>query len=159
MTYDIEFALSCGFADYMQAMCSTQPGQVMDTKVCPIVTFYDPMSVDDANRMTIMVPNAATDVPQPGRFVGSIDMGLKTIWTQPTIKSDFANHRARLKDIRDKLLPADLLTRLAPYLPNGMAIDFVHPQKRFTSHIAEAGANWIYSGTIFEVAGYFTAEA
>ncbi len=158
MDFAIEFAVSDLFQAYLQALCSTQAGYVMDATKCPIVSFYDPMSIDDADRLTVMCPHADTDMVDRGRFAATVEVGLKTLWKQPTIQNDFSVHRQRLNDVRDKLMPLDILDRLTPYLPAGIALDFVQPVKNFDMHIAESTrANWIYSGTKFGVTGFFTA--
>lgn len=158
MRYDIEKAASDMFTDYLKALCSTQAGQVMDPNGCQIVTFYDPMSIDDADRLTVMVPDSETDAPDPGCFSATVDIGLKTLWTQPTVKDDFCKHFARLNDVRDKLIlqPADILTRISPYIPPGIELNRIQPRKKFSTHIAEStAAKWIYSGTTFIINGYF----
>ena len=93
------------------------------------------------------------------RFTALIDVGLKTLWTQATIAKDFKKHRERLNDVRDKLMPLDIITRLTPYLPCGMVVDFVQPKKQFETHVAESTqAKWIYSGTKFEINGFFSSQ-
>jgi len=157
MRYDVEMASSQMFADYLNALCSTAAGQIMNKEGCPIVTFYDPMSVDDADRVTVMVPNAFTDSPDPGCFTATISIGLKTLWTQPNIKNDFCKHFARLTDVRDKLMPNDLFNRIQPYIPPGISLNFIERRKQFETHIAESSAaTWIYSGTTFSISGYFS---
>jgi hypothetical protein len=160
MRYDLEFAASELFSKYLQNLCSTAVGQIMDSKACPIVTFYDPMSIDDADRLTVMSTSGDTDIYDRGRFTALIDVGLKTLWTQATIQADFKRHRERLNDVRDKLMPLDIITRLQPFLPDGMNVDFVQPKKQYETHVAESTqAKWIYSCTKFEVNGFFTASS
>ncbi|MEI8289578.1 MAG: hypothetical protein WCH99_08890 [Verrucomicrobiota bacterium] len=160
MRYDIEIASAQLFADYLNALCSVADGYVMEAKKCPIVTFFDPMSVDDADRCTVMCPDADIDIADTGRFKATMDIGLKKLWAQPTIKADFDVHFQRVQDVRDKLMPIDIVTRLKPFLPDGMVIDFVQPRRQFKTHIAESTqAKWIYSGTMFDIEGYFTAAA
>lgn len=157
MRYDVEMAASQLFADYLEALCSTGAGQIMDPNGCSIVTFFDPMSIADDDRVVVMVPNAVTDSPDPGCFVATMDIGLKTLWAQATIANDFEVHFARLNDVRDKLMPVDLMNRLTPYLPDGMNLNFIQRSKQFSTHIAESStAKWIYSGTIFTISGYFS---
>lgn len=160
MRYDVETAAATLFANYLNAVASTQPGYVLDPAACPIVTFFDPMSVADADRVVVMCPTATTDIPDAGRFQATMDIGVKTQWTQATITAQFKMHFARVNDVRDKLMlaPLALATALVPYLPQGMAVDFVQPQKHFSTHIAESSTSkWIYSGTQLDIVGYFTA--
>lgn len=159
MRYDVEIAVSDILTAYLKALASTKPGQILDPSACPIVTFYDPMSVDDADRVTVMVPNAETDAANPGNFSATVDIGLKTLWTQATLKNSFKRHFARVNDIRDKIMPKDIVERMTPYFVAGAVINYVQPRRDFDTHIAQANVNWIYSGTKFVVNGYFTTEA
>lgn len=160
MRLDIEVAAAELFAEFLKKYASTQPGQVTDALACPVVTFFDPMSVDDADRVVVMCPDAETDAAEPGHFTATVDVGIKTLWKQASIKADFLKHFARVKDVRDKLNAVGIIGLLTPLMPAGMALDFVNPKKRFKTHIAESSAaKWIYSGAEFEIAGYFTAES
>lgn len=154
-------AASQTFADYLNALASTEPGMVTDAGRCPIVTFFDPMSVADADRVIVMCPNASTDTSDKGRFEATLDIGIKTLWKQATVKTDFAKHFSRVKDIRDKLMPeiGTLLGLVTPFVPAGMSVDFIEHRIQFKSHIAESTtAKWIYSGTFIELKGFFTQE-
>lgn len=158
MRYDIEVASAKMFADYLEELCSTDVGQIMDAKACPIVTFFDPMSVDDADRLVVMCPDAVIDVNDRGCFAATIDIGIKTLWTQATIKKNFDIHFQRVNDVRDKLMPNDIIDRLTPFFPTGMVVNFVQPRRNFKTHIAESSAaKWIYSSSVFDINGYFTA--
>ena len=160
MRYDIETAAAEMFAGYLKALCSVADGYVMDAKKCPIVTFFDPMSVDDADRLVVMCPDSDIDTADTGRFKATMDIGLKKMWTQPNIDEDFSVHFQRVKDVRDKLMAKDIIARLDPFLPDGMVVDFVQPRRQFKTHIAESTqAKWIFSGTMFGIEGYFMAEA
>lgn len=159
MRYDIEDSVTKIFADYLSVAASTAVGQVCDPNRCPIVTFFDPMSVDDADRIVVRCPDAVTDPADMGRFSAEIEVGIKTLWTQVNIKKKFSEHHQRVNDIRDKLMAPSIIALLATVTPAGVALDFVHPRKHFKTHVAESTqAKWIYSETSFSINGYFTGQ-
>jgi len=154
MRYDVEIVAAQTFTGFLQAVASTQPGQLLDPTACPIVNFFDPMDVDDADRVTVDVENADTDDTDSGRFEADVSIGVKTLWHQPSIGADMLLHFARLNDVRDKLMTANLVTLLAAYAPAGVVIDAVEHKKRLKS--GKFKMFW-FSQTIVTVKGFFAA--
>jgi len=67
---------------------------------CPVVTFIDPMSIDDANRIVVMSPDATTMVESPGNCEVTIEVGIKSQWAQPSMAADYAAHFQRVNVVR-----------------------------------------------------------
>lgn len=148
MRYDAEMAVAQMVADYLTANVAS-----FDASVCPIVTFFDPMSIDEANRVVVMVPSVSTDVAHPGSFVATVEVGIKSRWAQESVATDFENHFGRSNDVRDKLMVASPWTHLTA--PAGIGLHFVQPVRQFSTRITED--HWIYSDVTLTINGWFAS--
>lgn len=78
---------------------------------CPPVTFFDPMSLDEAHRCVIQVPSAQSSSEfGAGNFEAEVEIVVKSRWAQPTMTADWEAHNARVKAYRDAML-SDTITR------------------------------------------------
>jgi hypothetical protein len=145
MRFDVEIATAELVAAYLKGAVDEE---VLPSDACPVVTFFDPMSVDEADRVVVMVPSADTSTESPGNFNANVECGIKTQWKQKTLAADFGKHFARVKEVRDKLFPSDLIDQLIAASPNGLGVDFVQPRRQFITRISEG---WIYSETAFQI--------
>ncbi|MGN6552528.1 MAG: hypothetical protein ACTHLW_02185 [Verrucomicrobiota bacterium] len=150
MRYDAEIVLSSAVAAYLSSILSKETKDRW-----PAVTFFDPMSVENADRIVVMVPSAMTMAEQPGKFVASVECVIKTEWKQATLAKNFQDHFACINETRDKLCPPDLMDRLNAVIEPGAELDFVQPARKFST-IVRTG--WIASETVFEVDGFFKTE-
>jgi hypothetical protein len=132
MRYDSETAAAQMVADYLLAVLD--PSTVAAS---PVVTFYDPMSIDEANRIVVMVPSVDTDPACPGNLSVTLECVVKSQWAQPTISTDRDSHFEKVNDVRDKLMAADMPTRLAAYEPAGLGVSYVQPRRQFSTRIME----------------------
>lgn len=146
MRYDVETALAQVFANYLQS--TVEPAKLKD---CPIVTFFDPMSVDDANRIIVFCPHCQSDPTTVGNFDARLEIGVKSQWTQENIKNDFDAHFQRVNEVRDKIWPAGLMAALqdSAVAVEGLLIEYVQPRRDMTTSIKKEG--WLYSETGFQV--------
>lgn len=151
MRYDAEIVVSQAVVDYLRSIVD------LDIQaVSPVVTFFDPMSVDEANRVVVFAPAGETNVEAAGHFGLEVECGLKSRWAQPSVAEDFQGHFERVNEVRDKICPADLLDRINAQMPSGAALDFVNPGRTFTTAIRQG---WIYSESRFRVSGFFKTES
>lgn len=144
MRYDFEIAGAQIVADYLS--------EVLDasiTNICPVVTFFDPMSVQDAHRIVVMVPNGSTDSAQPGSAEMLVEVGVRSRYRQTIIQQDFADHFERLNAVRSALFVENLAAVLDIGSPAGIGICHATNKKDFQTNIY--GEGWIYSQTSFRI--------
>lgn len=147
--YDFEIAMSGVVVDYLVDRLDATV-----TDKCPVVSFIDPMSIDEADRIIVLPPSGETIPESTGNFAGQVDVAVKTRWTQPTLADCMARHFNRLRAVRDKLFAPDIIAALDA-LGDGIGIDFVQPRKAFTTKVTTD--NWIYSETNLTVNAFFRA--
>lgn len=130
---------------------------------CLIVTFYDPMSIDEANRIIVMCDEAETDVNDPGSVALSVEIGIRSRWRQDTIKADFDQHFARERElgkwifdqtIVDKLETARQMLLVGADPGITTMIDFIQP-KKYINRVTTTDY-WIYYTIKFAVQGHNT---
>lgn len=156
MRYDIEFPLAQLFASYLTAQCATFAGGVLDPVLCPIVTFFDPMSVDSADRVIVKVPSADTMPECGGNFKATIEVYQKTQWHQATLKAEMLAHSQRINEVRDKLQSSQIIALMTPLMPAGLSITWVNPRMAFTLNTYGDKGGWIASETTIMVAGFLS---
>jgi hypothetical protein len=149
--YDIEWALAPVVALYLQGKISAAA-----QLISPVVTFFDPMAVDEANRFVIEIPSAATMAESPGNFSGTCQCTVKSRWTQKTLAADMAAHFDRSNWMRDALMSIALVNDLNTAAGNnaGWRLDYIQPKREFSTVVAEG---WAYSDVKFTFNGHFTA--
>jgi len=156
--YDIEWALAPVVAAYLSGKISPQI-----QAVSPVITFFDPMAVDEANRIIVEIPNSETMKELTGNFSGVCNVTVKSRWAKPSVAADFKAHYDRVNWTRDSLmsptLVADLnvsalsLSAAAGQSSVGFTLDFVKPVLKFKTDVREG---WIYSEATFDVTGFFS---
>lgn len=159
MRYDIETVLAGAVTALLGSLVPKDIACLpTETKTanCLIVDFTDPMSIDEANRIVALVPSAETGVEIGSEFTARIEVLVKSRWAKPTMAADYSAHNARVKSVRDKLMPVDLATRLDAKMPSGAKLDFASKRRSFSTRVYDNG--WITSETAFTVNGHFTTE-
>lgn len=160
MRYDIEIVVSGALVallgDLMDESIACLPGEAQ-TAPCLIVGFNDPMSIDDANRITVMVPTAETNVEDASQFLARVEVVAKSQWTKATLKKDYDAHNARVTELRDKLSATDLADRMAAKMPAGSSLEFVSPKRSYSTKVYDNG--WIVSEAAFNLNGHFPPDA
>ena len=157
MRRDFEIPLAQLVVDYLNSVCAVQVGGVLDAKLCPMVTFYDPMSVDDADRVIITVPHGETYAEQGGNFKAVVNTYQKTLWTQKTLADDMTKHFARVNEVRDKYFAPDIVDQMEILAPDGIAVLFVNPRMQFETKTLGEKGGWITSDITFELQGCISA--
>jgi hypothetical protein len=152
--YDYEWVAAGIIAAYLASKLT--PAQ---QEVSPVISFFDPMYVDDANRIIVEVPNVETTPECPGNFKGTCKVTVKSQWTQAAGQQDLKDHRLRTKWTRDVLMSNTLagdLTAIANQAPvegvdyvggGGISFDFIQPKRHFETEMREA---WAYSTVAFQ---------
>lgn len=122
---------------------------------CPVVTFYDPMSIDEANRIVVMIGSAQSRPEQAGAYIVDVEIGVKSRWSQATVKDDFKNHFDRAQAVREALWVKALADNLEQCAPEGLGINFVSPN-RMLKHDSY-GTNptgWLLTTTTLQLTCY-----
>lgn len=130
MRWDLEIPMAAIVTNYLRA--------IVDTAIqadCMIVDFTDPMSLDAAHRVVIACTRGSTDADSPGNGEITVETTIKSLWAQATLQADFSAHFARVNEVRDKLMPSDLVDRLNAFAPSGLVIDYVQPKRDFDTSI------------------------
>ena len=150
--YDIEWAAASGFALYLQSKIDAAL-QVAS----PVVTIFDPMAVDEANRFVVEIPKAQTMNEEMGNFNATCKCTVKSRWARVTVQGDLNAHFNRSNWLRDALMADSLVADLATLLiagGGGLVIDFIQPKKNMETVVQENG--FIYSHFTFDFNGYFS---
>lgn len=113
--------------------------------ICPAVTFYDPMSIDEDNRIVVQVPNAVAAPENPAVGEALVEVGMKSRWNQPTYADDMSEHFSRVSAVRAALIAAGLEQLLTQ--TDGFKVQWQKPRINFTTRVTTDG--WIYSETQF----------
>lgn len=119
---------------------------------CPVVTFYDPMSIDEANRCVVQVPECHPVQEHAGNFEATVEVGIKAQWAQASVAEDLASHNARCRAFRSVLLSNTLAEEIEAQAGGKFSVWFVDPEKQMRTEVRE---NWYYSPTIFKIQGGF----
>ena len=144
MRYDFEIAVAQAVRDWIDSQLDPAI-----TNKAPVVTFFDPMSVAESNRIIVMVPSGTTDDCVMSNAEVQVDVAVKSRWTEKTIAADFAAHWTRANAVRSQLFILDLPTWLngtfAAAIPPvvGIQIDYVNNRRDFHTQIYAEG--WIWS--------------
>lgn len=137
--YDIEGIV----ADTLSAYLSAQLGSGVTT-TCPVVTFYDPMSVDEASRIVVLAPDAASREEAAGNFTVRVEIGIKSRWAQASAGTDWTTHMSRVNLVRGVLWDADLAASLHTEANGLIGVNFVQPERKITTDVREG---WYYTPT------------
>lgn len=148
---DAEFIIADALADYLKSVAS----EGLQT-ASPIVTFYDPMSVEEMDRVVVQCPTGATDEDAAGNGEFNLVIGQRTRWTQANVAYCVAVHRERLKEIRSLMAVDDLITLLDAAAEGAIGFNFVKYSRTLETKITDAG--WIYSETGYTVYVYTKEE-
>ena len=146
--YDIDSAVADAFVAYLAA--KIDPAL---QNVSPVITIFDPMAVDEANRFIVEVKNWKTDPASPGMFTGQVKCVTKSRWNKPTWQADRIAHYDRFNWMTDVLMSSTLADDVSTNTA-GVVIDFIKPSREFTPVVHEG---FIYSEILIEFAGYFQA--
>lgn len=150
--YDIEWASALIFTEYLKGIISSE----IQT-ASPVITFFDPMAVDEADRIIVEIPNGKTMKESRGNFSAVCKVTVKSRWRKPSVSTDMAAHFDRVNWTRDALLNPALNdeTTLAAIATTknilGVAIQFQRPEISFSTDVREG---WIYSEASFTFDGY-----
>lgn len=124
---------------------------------CPVVTWFDPMAIDDGHRVVCICQTARTHDNQTGNFSAEIEVGVRTEWAQPTVQADTETHFDRVGQVRDALgpLPETLAAALASFCNAGFTVSYVDSQREYTTEVNEGN---FYSSTKLSVECHATEE-
>lgn len=148
--FDFEFALPQGFQAYLAAVLSDAT-----TSVSPVVTWFDPMAVDDANRVVVFATRGTAPNNLSSNCDMSVEIGVKSRWAQKTLAADIAAHGARLSDVRNALLEQGLAGDADLQVP-GMGIINIDNTRQYESDVIDNG--WIISKTTLTVSVFAKAS-
>lgn len=101
-----------------------------------IVSWFDPMSVDEADRIVVIVPDGQSEDYAVGNAQMTVEVGVKTQWAQSTLTSaDVARHRARVVAVRSLLWVDTLVADLTALAAGAMGFNFIQPQRQFKTEV------------------------
>ena len=146
MRFDPEIALADTLTGYIKSILS---GDIFET--CPAVTFFDPMSIDDADRIVVQVPSCDTMAESAGNFDLIAEVGIKTQWAQVSVTDDMKKHFDRVSALRDILSASNIKDRLESFQPDGFKVDFVNPSRAGSTKVFEG---WIFTDTKMQIAAH-----
>lgn len=151
MRYDPEYAVTELMRDFLKA---TLPEDIQAT--CPVVTFIDTIEVpEEAARFVVDVLISTNESHLPANFTANVELGVKSQWAQASIVADLALHQSRVSNLRTQFMQSDMLTLLQPYLPDGLALEYVQPRMQFTTR--KFMEHWFESSTGLTLQCYATS--
>ena len=149
--YDIEWVMAGIVVAYL-----TNKIDVALQEKSPVVTFFDPMAIEEDNRFVVEVPAAQTNQESPGNYEGSCKCTVKSRVTEATGAEDQKAHFNRTNWMRDVLMSSALLDDLNALATAGeFVLDYIQPHRDFSTDATKEG--WIYSDIAFRFTGYFPA--
>lgn len=148
--YEPEWALAEIFESYLD--------EVLDEELfskSPVVTFFDPMAQDEAERVVVLVHDVETSADGVSNFAAVVEVTVKSQLKKPTLAEDMAAHFERTKAVRDVLCATNLMTELDA-VDDGLGVDGVNKRRGMRTQLADG---WIYSETKLTVKCFARAAA
>jgi hypothetical protein len=145
--YDMEPLVSAALVEYVKE--TVDPAILKD---CPAVTFYDPMSVDDASRIVIQCHEGETLGDLPANFNATVECVVRSQWCQETLPADLQKHWDRVNKVRDTLFYPAMVEGINAKAV-ALAVTWVAPRRGFHTSIMEG---WAVSTTTLTLKGHFT---
>lgn len=139
MRHDFEKAAAETVAAYLEAVLESTLQEA-----APVVTFFDPMSLDDASRIVVICESGETKEAGPGNALVQVEVGVKTPWTQPTLSTDVSTHFERVNAVRDAFTVADPSAAVQAYSVSGIDLSHIDSVRRFETVMDRDGA-FLYS--------------
>lgn len=136
--YNIEQLTAAVFAGYINAQMD--PTLLGDN--CRCVTFYDLMSIDQANRIVVMVSAVQMDADMPGNGTAQIEIGIKSQWTQADLEADQAAHWVRVDAVENIFADAGIVAALQAQADTTLGINFIQPQRTRSTQLMDG---WIFT--------------
>lgn len=152
MKYNVEYHIALAAKSYCETALD-----LGDFANCPVVTWFDPMAVDDANRVVCICQSAASSPTAPGNFTAKIEIGVKTQWAQPSLESDMGTHFDRVNQVRDifNATQEDLIASLTAACPVGLAVTYINQDREYSTEVNEGN---YYSAISITVHCHATTE-
>lgn len=122
----------------------------------PVVAFYDPMAIDDADRIIVSCEIGETKQSGPSNAVVQVEVGVKTRLEQPDMADAISGHFVRVNAVRDIFNVSSLEDELHENAADGIAITNVEPVRRFGTTMSDGSA---YSRLEMNVHCHTTEEA
>ena len=133
--YDFEFPVAEVLAQFLDANIDESI-----TENCPVVTFFDPMSIDDANRIIILINDGETMAESPANCEITAEVVVKSQWSQAEMTANFKAHQERVNVVRDRLLAPSLQADMnVALLTHGVYVDFLQPRRNYSSSVYQEG--------------------
>jgi hypothetical protein len=142
--YDYARPLSQALKDYLLPL-------IGDDLTSLVVTWFDPMAVDENARIVCMATRGRTQVESPGNAQYEANVAVKTLWTQATMDADFTEHDRRVNIVFDKLMSATLADDLDAAIADGFGIDFVQPVRDLDATIEGRDAGFLMDAMTLRV--------
>lgn len=125
--------------DHERAICETVAAYlegVLDAALiaaAPVVSFYDPMALDDADRITVICERGETKASQPGNFTAQVEVGVKTRLEQPDMANVISTHFERVNAVRDVFSVADPAGDVSAHNVAGIEVTHIESVRRFST--------------------------
>lgn len=140
MRHDFELVTCDTYANYLEAVIDEAV-----LSVCPVVTVFDDMSNDEADRIVVRCESGETKTSGPANAVCVVDVVVKTLLRQPSMQDDVTKHFERVNAVRDALTVADTDDAVNAYSEDGIAVDRIEPVRRFETRIVNGDGGFIES--------------
>ncbi len=153
MRNDFEKAVAESLVAYLAATLDSAI-----TDVAPVVAFFDPMSIDDANRIVIACESGETKQSGATAAVVETKVEVKSLLRDPSMTSDVAGHFERVNAVRDLFNLAEPFDEsIAAYNVAGIAITNVEPRRRFSTDMNRS-SGFITSELVIQIHCHTTTE-
>lgn len=146
MRHDFEKAVVDSVKAYIDA--------VLDDESCegiPVVTFFDPMSLDDADRIIVVCEQGDTKIAGPSNVVCLVEVGVKTLKHESTLQADIETHFHRVNAVRDLFCVATPGATIENYSVEGIHITHLESVRRFGTDMGGSDGTFIYSKQEFQI--------
>lgn len=152
MKYNIEYQAAEAVKGYLTATLDAA-----DFTSWPIVTWFDPMAIDDASRVVCICQSATSHETGAGNFSADVEVGVRTNWNQPTVQADMASHFDRVAQVRDVLNDDTdaLVAGIAAQCAAGFTVSFVNVRREYATEVNEGN---YYSSVKLSIECHATTE-
>ncbi len=146
MNLDLEWKLSPLLASYFRKQLAKTT-----TDTSPVIAFFDPMAIDEANRIVIESPKALVDRSSADNFSAAVKITVKSQLGQIGTLEDLKAHFQRVNEVRGKLF-GDTFCADVSALSAEVVITDCLPKFEFETDYTRVG--FIFSETTITLNGY-----
>jgi hypothetical protein len=134
MKYAIEYHIALAAKAYIESKVDA-----VDFQTWPVVTWFDPMAIDEGNRVVCICESVSSAPESPGNLTATVEIGVRSSWAQPTVDLDMAAHFSRVNQVRDvfNAPQSNLIADISNLCESGVVVSYVNQAREYRTEVNE----------------------